>query len=326
MKKLYETYDYKNRGSSSIREQIKKLEWKWDQAMEAAKKEFDGYQKDALNEFEYELHTAQLGYMQTLSDKEQAWLQVSRDNADAFKATAAQFQAEFDAERHSRLETINSAFEDKKAQMQASYEDVSEQISHIYDYHLQHRLQEALDQAKQEADDTCAQKHAVVEARDANIVARFDEGSAAQAAKNAEADETNKNLCDAALAEQGARFGEFIEESGAKFEGTQADDRETFWLNIQHADSKFNEGKKAYYVRHETTTKTRSYRSHYGHRYRKTSRYVTHKPFFFSDKDIDFELQPLLDGIDDSLNNFEGDVKTMKMGLLDSAQEDSKVF
>ena len=104
--------------------------------------------------------------------------------------------------------------------MQVSYEEVSEQISHVHDYHLQHRLQEALDQAKQEADDICAQKHAVVEARDATIVARFDEDSAAQADKNADADETNNNLCDAALAEQGARFGEFIEESGAKFEGT----------------------------------------------------------------------------------------------------------
>jgi len=79
-------------------------------------------------------------------------------------------------------------------------------------------------------------------------------------------------------------------------------------------------------VRHETTTVKRSYRSHYGHRYRKTSRYTTHKPFFFSDKDIDFELQPLLDGIDDSLNNFEGDVKAMKTGLFDVAQEDSKVL
>lgn len=94
--------------------------------MEAAKKEFEGVQKDALNEFENELHTGELEYTQTLSDKEQQWLQVSRDNADAFKATAAQFQAEFDAERQSRLDTINSAFEDKKAQMQASYEDVSE--------------------------------------------------------------------------------------------------------------------------------------------------------------------------------------------------------
>lgn len=70
----------------------------------------------------------------------------------------------------------------------------------------------------------------------------------------------------------------------------------------------------------------RSYRSHYGHRYRKTSRYVTHKPFFFSDKDIDFELQPLLDGIDDNLNNFEGGVKAMKMGLIDVATEDSKAL
>ena len=211
--------------------------------------------------------------------------------------------------------------------MQASYEDVSEQISHVHDYHLKHKLQKALDEAKQEADDICAQKYAVVEARDASIVDRFDEGAAAQADKNAEADETNKNLCDAALAEQGARFGEFIEESGAKFNDSQADDRETFWLNIQHTDSKFNEGKKAYYVRHESHTKTKSYRSsRYGHRYRKTSRYVTHKPFFFSDKDIDFELQPLLDGIDDSLNSFEGDINAMKSGLLDSASEDSKTF
>ena len=199
--KLYETYDYKHRGSNSIRESIKKLEWKWDHAIEAAKKEFEGVQKLALGEFENELHITELEYTQTLSDKEQAWLQISNDNAAAFQATAAQFQAEFDAERQSRLDTISSAFDDKKAQMQASYEEISEHISHIHDYHLQYRLQEALDEAKLQADNTCAQKYAVVGARDGNIVADFDEGSAAQATKNAEADETNNNLCTAALIE-----------------------------------------------------------------------------------------------------------------------------
>ena len=103
--------------------------------------------------------------------------------------------------------------------MQASYEEISEHISHIHDYHLQERLQEALDEAKLQADSTCAQKYAVVGARDVTIVAKFDEGSAAQAAKHAEADGTNNSLCDAALLEQGTRFIEFVNESAAKFQG-----------------------------------------------------------------------------------------------------------
>lgn len=74
VKNLYETYDYKHRGSSTIREKIKKLEWQWDNAMDAAKKEFDGVQKDALAEYDNELHNADLEYKQTLSDKEQQWL------------------------------------------------------------------------------------------------------------------------------------------------------------------------------------------------------------------------------------------------------------
>ena len=94
-------------------------------------------------------------------------------------------------------------------------------------------------------------------------------------------------------------------------------------LNIQHTDSKFDEGKNAYYIKHVAHKKTYTRKSHYGHRYYKTSRYVEHKPFFFTDKDIDFELQPLIDSMDDLLNAFEGEIKDQKSGHIAGAQDEA---
>ena len=94
-------------------------------------------------------------------------------------------------------------------------------------------------------------------------------------------------------------------------------------LNIKHSDFKFNEGKNAYYVKHVSHKKTYTRRSHYGRRYTGHSRYVEHKPFFFTDKDIDFELQPLIDSMDDLLNAFESEVKDQKSGHIQGAQDEA---
>ena len=178
---------------------------------------------------------------------------------------------------------VEDAFAQKEGDIAALYDEINEKISNLYDHHLQKKLQNALDWARDQAAEACAASHANALSRAATIAAEWDAAIAAETARNGAAEQENSDACKAAADEQGDNFSEFIGETSANFASFQRDESETFLLNIKHSDFKFNEGKNAYYVKHVSHKKTYTRRSHYGRRYTGHSRYVEHKPFFFTD-------------------------------------------
>ena len=244
-------------------------------------------------------------------------------NAADFAAAMSAIQEEYAAIVAEGAAAVEDAFAQKEADIAALYDQISEKISNLYDKHLQKKLQKALDWAREQAAEACAESLDNALQRAAALAEEWDSQIASETARNGEADQKNSDACKAAADEQGANFSDFIDETSADFAGFQSDESETFWLNIEHTDSKFNEGKNAYYVKHISHKKTVSRKSHYGSRYTKESRYVEHKPFFFTDKDIDFELQPLIDSMDDKLNAFEGEVKGQKADHIAAAQAEA---
>ena len=137
--KLYNYSGYAH-GAYEIKEKIKALEWKFKQAVKAAKEEFANEQSTGLYQFSHAVDTASDAYAGVLADKEFNWAVASKEAVALADQTLTGFEEEFrgryDALFAEKLEGIAI----KEAELQAEYDAVNEKISHIHDYHLQHEL------------------------------------------------------------------------------------------------------------------------------------------------------------------------------------------
>lgn len=134
---------------------IKEVLETYDEAIVAAKEEFVPVQSDALAEWDAEVKAQEEAFAALLAKKEEDWQAASDDAQAAWDAALNKAVTDFTTDKAKIIANINVYIDEKVAELDLRYNALTENISHIYDFHLQHKSQADLDAAREAAVKEC---------------------------------------------------------------------------------------------------------------------------------------------------------------------------
>lgn len=132
-----------------VNEQIAELKEQWQQTLQAARDEFAAIQSGSLDDWEASLDLARLEYADTLQAKEDAFESASGFASASWDAALAAARDEFDLKISNIMNRMSAATADKKAAVQAMYDELAAKIDELYAKHdTKKALKAALDEKR----------------------------------------------------------------------------------------------------------------------------------------------------------------------------------
>jgi len=221
---------------------IKELIEVYHQAEAQAQADFAVMQSSTKAHWDAESAEADAAYAAVLAQKEEDWQAASEVAAAAWASALAKAQADWSAALEASQAKIAEYIQVKERALEVKYNALSETVTHIYDFHLQHTTQVALDAARDEAAAECAARYAELDDICEEINQCFDDATADQSQRHADAQDEREARCDAAVEEQGALWDLYFEDITGDFTTFQAENLTGFSGAIADWGVKFHEG------------------------------------------------------------------------------------
>jgi len=223
-------------------QRIRELTEVYHQAEEQAQADFAVMQSSTKAVWDEESAEADAAYAAVLAQKEEDWQAASEVAAAAWAAALAKAQADWYAALEASEAKIAEYIQVKERALEVKYNALSETVTHIYDFHLQHTTQVTLDAARDEAAAECAARYAELDAVAQDIQQCFFDFQGEQSSRHADAQEEKEAQCDAAVEEQGALWDLYFEDITGDFTTFQAENLTGFSGKIADWGVKFHEG------------------------------------------------------------------------------------
>ena len=201
-------------------------------------------QADTAASWADESAAADAAYAAVLAQKEVDWQAASDVAAAAWAAALAKANEQWTAAREQSEATIQKFTVAKERELEVRYNALTSSISNIYDFHLQHTAQAALDAARDEAAAECRARYAELDARGAEIQQCFDDAMVAQDERHSDAQDDKEAQCETAVEEQGNLWGEYFEDITADFIEFQGDEDNAFHASLDAWEAAFHKGIK----------------------------------------------------------------------------------
>ena len=225
-------------------ERVRELEVVYHDALDAARAEFAGMQEDFAASWGEEADAADAAYAAVLAQKEKDWQAASDAAAARWAAALARARAEWPDVVAASDERIAAWRAEKERALEVRYNALTNSINHIYDLHLQHHAQGALDDARDEAAAECQARYDELAAWAEDIQQCFDDAMAEQEDRHALAQEQKEEQCDAAVETQGDLWETFSDLSRANFADFQSGEAEGFDASLTAWEAAFHQGLK----------------------------------------------------------------------------------
>jgi hypothetical protein len=225
-------------------DRVRELVEVYHDALDAARAEFAGMQEDFAGEWNTEADAADAAYAAVLAQKEEDWQAASDAAAARWAAALAKARAEWPDVVAASDERIAAWRAEKERALEVRYNALTNSINHIYDLHLQHHAQGALDDARDEAAAECQARYDELAAWADEIQQCFDDAMAEQEDRHALAQEQKEEQCDDAVEVQGDLWDTFSELSRANFNDFQSGEAEGFDATLNAWEAAFHQGIK----------------------------------------------------------------------------------
>merc|ERR1712151_1344060 len=225
-------------------DRVRELTEVYHDALDAARAEFAGMQEDFADEWNAEADAADAAYAAVLAQKEKDWQAASDAAAERWARALAKAQAKWPNVVADSDERIAAWRAEKERALELRYNALTASINHIYDLHLQHHAQGALDDARDEAAAECQARYDELANWAGEIQQCFDDFVVEQSDRHALAQEQKEEQCDAAVETQGDLWDTFSELSRANFNDFQSSEADGFDANLNAWGAAFHQGIK----------------------------------------------------------------------------------
>lgn len=232
-----------SRGSRrTLWNRIKELIIVYHDAQDAAREDFAEMQFDTNAAWTKSAEEADAAYAAVLAQKEEDWQAASDVAAAAWAAALAKANEDIAALRQRALEAITILKDQKERELEVRYNALTQSISHIYDFHLQHKSQTALNDARDEAAAECQARYDYLRVKGEELQQAYDDAAAEQAQRHADAQAAKEAQCDTAVEEQGDLWSDYYADITADFDLFQDGEETGFNGALADWEVAFHEG------------------------------------------------------------------------------------